>query len=179
MIFLFFVVFLLPKSINIPQRYSTKYKRHVYEPQYQQDKENNIIKYNHQDIASNNNNSLQRNPLAISANNKIYNGHFILEPKHQNIISTENEVQTSSYNSNNKLSIESHSKLANKRKPRLKRLEIPFNVTGWPAGSTLSVEDYVNYYQFTSILLPDASSDSSIFDDTNDISVLVGIGKLP
>ena len=176
MIFLFFVVFLLPKTINIPQRYSTKYKRHVYEPQYQQDKENNIIKYNDQNIVSNNNNSLQRNPLTISANNKIYNRSFIFEPKHQNIISTENEVQTSSYNSNNKLPVESHLKLATKKKSRLRRLEIPFNVTGWPAGSTLSVEDYVNYYQFTSILLPDASRDSSIFDDTNDISVLVGIG---
>ena len=169
------MVFLLPKSINIPQRYSTKYKRHVYEPQYQQDKENNIINTNYQDIVSNNNNLSQRNPVAISAN---YDRNFILKPKHQNVIITENEVQTSSYNSNNKLSIESHSKLAVKKKTRLKHLEIPFNVTGWPVGSTLSAEDYVDYYHFTSILLPDASRDSSIFDDTNDISVLVGIGIL-
>ena len=178
MIFSFFVVFLLPKSINIPQRYSTKYKRHIYEPQYKQDKENNIINNNYQDIVSNNNNSSQRNPVVISANNKIYDRNFIFKPKHQNVIITENEVQTSSYNSNNKLSIESHSKLAIKKKTRLKHLEIPFNVTGWPAGSTLSVEDYVDYYHLTSILLPDASRDSSIFDDTNDISVLVGIGIL-
>ena len=173
------MVFLLPKSINIPQRYFTKYKRHVYEPQYQQDKENNIIKYNYEDIASKHNNSWQRYPLTISANNKIHDRNFIFEPKYQNIISPENELQTSSYNSNNKLSIDSHSTLSIKKKTRLKRLEIPFNVTGWPAGSTLSVEDYVNYYQFTSILLPDASRDSSIFDDTNDMSVLVGIGILP
>ena len=60
-------------------------------------------------------------------------------------------------------------------KIRLK--EIPFNVTGWPMGSSFSAEDYVDYFHKTSILSPDVSKDSSTFDEKNDYSVLVAVGK--
>ena len=69
-----------------------------------------------------------------------------------------------------------YSTFDNRKLYRLKNKEIPFNVTGWPKGSSLSVEDYVNYFQSTSILRPDASKDSSTFDESNGISVLIGIG---
>ena len=64
-----------------------------------------------------------------------------------------------------------------RRNNKIKLKEIPFNVTGWPLGSSLSVEDYVDYFRITSILSPDISKDSSTFDESNDYSVLVAVGK--
>ena len=61
---------------------------------------------------------------------------------------------------------------------KIKLKEIPFNVTGWPLGSSFSAEDYVDYFHKTSILSPDVSKDSSTFDENNDYSVLVSVGKL-
>ena len=60
---------------------------------------------------------------------------------------------------------------------KIKLKEIPFNVTGWPMGSSFSAEDYVDYFHKTSILSPDVSKDSSTFDANNDYSVLVAVGK--
>lgn len=60
---------------------------------------------------------------------------------------------------------------------KIKLKEIPFNVTGWPMGSSFSAEDYVDYFHKTSILSPDVSKDSSMFDESNDYSVLVAVGK--
>ena len=67
--------------------------------------------------------------------------------------------------------------IINGRNTRLRNIEVPFNVSGWPVGTSLSVEDYVNYFRSTSTLLPDTSRDSSTFDEDNNISVLIGIGR--
>ena len=64
-----------------------------------------------------------------------------------------------------------------RRNNKIKLKEIPFNVTGWPMGSSFSAEDYVDYFHKTSILSPDVSKDSSTFDENNDYSVLVAVGK--
>ena len=65
-----------------------------------------------------------------------------------------------------------------KRNTRSAYSEVPYNVTGWPIGTSLSVEDYVDYFRSTSNLIPDTSRDSSTFEEENSISVLIGIGSV-
>ena len=65
-----------------------------------------------------------------------------------------------------------------RRPNKIKKKEIPFNVTGWPMGVSFSVEDYVDYFGITSTLLPDSSKDSSLFEESNNHSVLIAVGKL-
>ena len=71
-----------------------------------------------------------------------------------------------------------HQTFTKGEKTRSRNIEVPYNVTGWPIGTSLSVEDYVDYFRFTSTLLPDTSRDSSTFDENNGISVLIGIGSI-
>ena len=65
-----------------------------------------------------------------------------------------------------------------KRHNKFSKKEIPFDVPGWPMGASFSVEDYVDFFGITSIISPDISKDSSIFDETNEYSVLIAVGKL-
>ena len=65
-----------------------------------------------------------------------------------------------------------------RRHNKFSKKEIPFDVPGWPMGASFSVDDYVDFFGITSIVLPDISKDSSIFDESNKYSVLIAIGKL-
>ena len=64
-----------------------------------------------------------------------------------------------------------------RRHNKFSKKEIPFDVPGWPMGASFSVDDYVDFFGITSIVLPDISKDSSIFDERNKYSVLIAVGK--
>ena len=68
-------------------------------------------------------------------------------------------------------------KYPKKRVLRPSYQEVPYNITGWPISQSLSAEDYIDYFHYISILVPNTSRDSSVFDFDNNISILIGIGK--
>ena len=174
-----FIFLIFPRTTKDVKLSSIKYKRDIHEGQYQQEKNIKHKKYldetkkylrdtniNTRLLAAYGNNDDNRLQTFVQKKKKTQST-AVIEGKVTGLNVREKSITTSSR----------HSKVAKTKHVRLGNKEIPFNVTGWPLGTSLSVEDYVDYFKSTAVLFPDTSMDSSNFHEDNEISVLIGISK--
>ena len=152
------------------------YKRDIVHEAHYQHSKNESKKY-FAEILSNINTSLVE-LYKFNENNNINSLPTVRDLNYRATAPTRNENKSLTSRQHSASPLLTYSTFDNRNVYRLKNKEIPFNVTGWPKGMSLSVEDYVNYFQTTSILIPNTSKDSSTFDETNGISVLIGIGNI-
>ena len=167
---------LLSKSKKNVSKAAIHYKRDIWEVNYEQQNKNESNKY-FAEIMSNIDTSLVE-LYKVNENNNINSLPTFRDKNYQATAPIRNQKKSLTSKQHSASHLLTSSTFDNRKLHRIRHKEIPFNVTGWPNGVSLSVEDYVNYFQSTSMLMPDTSKDSSTFDESNGISVLIGIGMV-
>ena len=173
LIFSLLAFLLISRGTNNHLKLHNKYNLYIQEAKYNQANHNNYT----EDLVQN----LMNNTTSLLRLIDLYkNGNILkISPyiKSRTITAKGNTVQHKNATQTSLSIISNGQTLGKGKKIRSRNIEVPYNVTGWPIGTSLSVEDYVDYFRSTSTLLPDTSRDSSTFDDNNNISVLIGIGR--